>query len=181
MIPMSDESVAQNTQPEAIDRRETAYHEAGHAVAHIRGGDCPVASIVSRDETLGRVTGDGSDEDLVTYYAGYAASIEYGQDPAIAREMARTDFGLARDYHSQHDEAESIEKAHVFVRENWRAIELIAAELLAHEVLTTDELYALVEVADGEATMDDIARMRAMLADQIAAVRSAHVKHKGSL
>jgi hypothetical protein len=144
-------------------RRSTACHEAGHAVAHVRCGSVlSYATIVKKETTLGCVDGSG-DEDLICYYAGYAADLECGRDPAEAREGARFDFDNARDFDSQHDEAEWIEKSRAFVRANWPAIELIAAQLLEHNVLFCDELYVLVEVADGESTMEDLERLRARL------------------
>jgi hypothetical protein len=142
--------------------RSTAYHEAGHAVAHVRcGSELNIATTTLDEDTLDVVTVTGArDENLICYYAGYAVDLAHGRDPALAREMARFDFESAREFDSRHDEAAWIDKSREFVRENWAAIELIATQLQEHEVLF-DDLYALVEVADGESTMEDLDRSRA--------------------
>jgi hypothetical protein len=155
-----------------------AYHEAGHAVAHVRcGSELNIATTAQDERTLGAVTLPGvRDEDLICYYAGYAVDLAHGRDPAVARELARFDFEGAREFDSRHDEAAWIEKSRVFVRENWAAIELIAAQLQEHEVLF-DDLYALVEVADGESTLEDLDRSRAYsrFASDLARRPPAHV------
>jgi len=150
------------------ERRYTAFHEGAHAVAdHRLGFVCLGATIAPRGDTLGAAQAmDGWNDEqqardsLTALYAGYCASIEAGEDEAVARKGADHDFEQADEVLVclGAAETECLDVAFAFVREpsNWRAIELVAAELLLHEVLNGDEVAILVAIADGEGTRADL-------------------------
>ncbi len=157
----------------------TAYHEAGHAVADVRFAfHCAHVTIVPRKKvgTLGLETsidGDYYDYEresnrevatinpeqakyqLIVLLAGYAAEIE--KDPASksqAKIGAESDIAKARDIHrrlgGKGTFAPWFRKARAFVRSNWRAINMVARDLIETKTLDGTEVETIVSIADGE-------------------------------
>lgn len=172
------------------DLRFTAFHEAGHAVAdHRFGFRCMGCSIEPDDAegTAGRAAPGGDDFSFATLapdgvydipaeatrnritslYAGYCAAITAGESEARARQGASQDFEQAAQLRAglpgDVSEHECLAVALVFVCEpqNWRAIELVATELLEHKSLSGDVFEIVVDVADGETTPEALAIYRA--------------------
>ncbi len=59
-------------------------------------------------------------------------------------------------------EREAIELASAFVANpaNWRAIEVLARELLNHETIDGQEVPVIIDVADGVTTLDQLEQYR---------------------
>ena len=159
-------------------RRQVAYHEAGHIVAHERCGHVNGGATIRPDgETLGRThTGRQSlldcdlrtaagrrmvqqrvREQLLCLAAGYAAEVQAGYPRSLARRGASGDLAEMRELLWLLDEdgaaaiQRHIERAEEFVRKprNWRAIEAVAAELLVRESIGGRRAQVLVRRADG--------------------------------
>ena len=159
------------------DYRDVAFHEAAHAVADVRFGFgfCTV-SIKPANGTLGRVFSlDGWDDletarnYVISCLAGFAS--ETRVDPTsekLARSGACGDFEIvSKPLEVLMLDLETgivLAKEWVDSPENWRAIELVANELLIRKELDADEVSTLVEIADGKATQKDLANMRESLA-----------------
>ncbi|MBK8994617.1 MAG: hypothetical protein IPM35_02550 [Myxococcales bacterium] len=149
---------------------KTAFHEAGHAVADCRlGFVCGIVSIEPRPGTRGHavhLSEDGSDDDLIiALLAGYAAAVRAGGDPVQEKEGAWSDFERASEIlerTGRTDLAPHLARAETFVRDNWSAIERVAAELIEWRTIEGQELEVVLEVADGNATDADLARFRLM-------------------
>jgi hypothetical protein len=167
----------------------TAFHEAGHVVAQERFGFTPRSCNIERDgNTLGIAHSLDGDEiggtmneageivlnpetvqNYVTVcFAGFAAEVEKGRPPRLARIGASADFASCR-WHREGMGADGsyrrcFDRAFSFVRDpkNWGAIEMIAAELLEHRHLDGDELSILVDIADGVTGRDDLQAFRQM-------------------
>ncbi|MCK6501444.1 MAG: hypothetical protein L6Q38_18355, partial [Nitrospira sp.] len=161
--------------PVAQSDQFTAYHEAGHVVACIRFGlmhngatikpgtnrEGAYLGVVSHevnhefpadfddDREIGRQTRRA----LIIALAGYAAELTAGQDKQTARGGASSDFEQAEVILGGPVTLDWIEKARAFVRRprNWKAIEMMAAELLDRESLDAEEACAVVLIADGDA------------------------------
>ncbi|MBE7480803.1 MAG: hypothetical protein HS104_12585 [Polyangiaceae bacterium] len=150
--------------------RATALHEAAHAVADERlDFGCAEVSIEPRPGTLGRashVYEDGTDDDLIlALLVGYAAAVRGGEDPADAKEGANEDLERASEILARSgrtDLGTHLARAEAFVRDNWPAIERVAAELLEWCTIGGQELQVVLDVADGNATDEDLARYRLM-------------------
>jgi hypothetical protein len=163
-----------------VTRQHVAHHEAGHALAHMRGGlGTRLISIVPDEQkgTLGRAGsldgesagGNAWEACMLALFAGYAAQVRF--DPsceALARRGARSDFEKAQELAGvgtnewATTQAEWLERASAFVADegNWRAIQLLAAELLEHEDLDPDIAITVVEVADGTTTREQLEWLR---------------------
>lgn len=153
--------------------RETAFHEAGHAVADCRFGFvCGVVSIEPRPGlgTRGHATclyeHEGTDDDVIlALLAGYAAAVRSGEDSDDAKEGASSDFERALEILARSERTElasHLERAEAFVRDNWTAIERVAVELIEWRTIDGQELEVVLDVADGNATDADLARFRMM-------------------
>lgn len=156
---------------EIDERRRTAFHEAGHAVADVRGEFIPThVTIEPNDSRLGASgSAYGWDDTesarkfLVSLCAGLAADLELGGDEESARGGANNDLERAEEIleHLAEGTLETwIDAARLFVREpnNWKAIELVAEELLDRGRMLGEEVEILVELADGAVTEDEAAR-----------------------
>lgn len=144
--------------------KETAIHEAGHAVAHYRlqidGGE---VSIIPKDGIIGRAFSsdtiwDKSDAEnqVLAFCSGYAALVAAGYS-RIAREGCNNDF----------EEATAIIEAwHLGTLDEWLiksvkfmcenkniiAVEMLARDLLKLDHLDFDYCMCLIDFADGELT-----------------------------
>jgi hypothetical protein len=145
---------------EERERVSTAYHEAGHAVAGERLGFTSAGvSIASRGAKRGgaRVFGDWQTlkearAEIVCLLAGYAADVKHGTALREARNGCGADFAEARRVSRFVGEpiARGRARAAAFVRErrNWRAIDLIALQLLASTKISGAAVSTTVEIAD---------------------------------
>lgn len=159
----------------------TAIHEAGHFVAHVRllsSSHRMNISIVADHETasLGRArfeeesTDDTTAQrhDVVVSCAGYAASVLFGEDMAVARAGAELDFDNAQEVIDRWclpPLEEHLAMAFALMDEprNRAAVERIAHELDARAEISAEEAEILVDVADGDATEQDYLTFRALM------------------
>ena len=144
-----------------------AYHEAAHAVANHRLCFLFDEVTVERDgDSEGHVLDVDDPEEWAAFFdrsieeyrasrtiqmlAGYAVEIEFGIRADLARDHARCDFEDAREVGALNEanEAEWIAKAAGFVRENMRAIGIVADALIKHRTLRADDVSELVRMAD---------------------------------
>jgi hypothetical protein len=163
-------SVMSTRGDEANKRWLTAVHEAAHVVADTRFGfnptDCDLAQVEGR---LGRArTMDGWDDEdgawnsIVSLLVGYCASIEAGEEEEMARGGAEDDFDQAAEIWPHLGrtvtEKECLEMAFTFVRtpKNWKAIQIVAADLVERRHLDADEIAILIEIADGHSQRADL-------------------------
>ena len=156
-----------------MDEIQTAIHEAGHAVAHVRLRlDMTWATIVPRhfeeSVTLGAVTGEGdpwnasdAQAQVLAYCAGYAACVVAGWSDEHARSGTGDDFDKAN---------QIIEFWALEGLENWltksvellstpetvRAIHKIADELIIHKAIGGGYISILCDWADGDCTEDEL-------------------------
>ena len=154
----------------------TALHEAAHAVAHLRLHQrlyLGKVTIVPDHETAGlgqfeELTSESEDDwgkEVVVLCAGYAAQLMVGDDPKRARLGASSDlekaeqiilgWGLPALIHHINTATKLLE-----VAENRRAVDRIAAELLEHDTLDSDDVEILLMIADGEASEADYERFK---------------------
>jgi ATP-dependent Zn protease len=165
------------------DVQAVAYHEAGHAVANVRFQfQCDEASITPGKHWLGyaRSVEGGEEYDpntkmfdkaraknsVVSFLAGYAAEIEYKPaSKSHAKIGAATDFARAADILGKLGPGpvfnSCLAKAREFVKKNWKAIEIVARELLEVKTLDGESIERIVEIADGkEDAVYDLANWR---------------------
>jgi ATP-dependent Zn protease len=115
--------------------RNTAYHEAAHAIASLRRGALMAyVTIIPKPGILGHesseaesLDGDGDRAYVVGLYAGLAADLEL--DPARepeARIGAAGDLEEAAHFIDLHgwSDADILTEARTFVRNNWRSSSL---------------------------------------------------------
>lgn len=161
-------------------REATAYHEAGHAVADVRGGLGCGGVTIAADAKARSLGGAGHMNDwttspapktqeaiaqasLISLYAGFAAELRFDPKGHQAAQLGATgDFEKARELlvllygeeQADQQQAEWIERAKSLVADprNWRAIEMLARELLDCGQLDGDLVDVLVDFADGEIT-----------------------------
>lgn len=147
---------------------DTAIHEAGHVVAHVRldlGHDG--GHIVPEENILGAALGEGfehvwdksgAEPVVLAFCAGYAAMIAAGYGEDRARAGTGSDFdGVQKliDFWELPGTLEDwLAKSVALMRrpENVKAVALVAEHLMRHKRLTGDYCNVLVELADGEAT-----------------------------
>lgn len=147
---------------QSASRRMVAHHEAAHAVAAFRNGfPCEVCTIKRRGHLAGQVLYEGALNDasdlrraLIVDLAGYCAELKIGAVEQVAKSGAAADFQQAQSKLlrlADTTEAAAIEQAFAFVQapHNWKAIELIAAELIVRHTLDGEELAILLLMADG--------------------------------
>jgi hypothetical protein len=158
-----------------IEREDAAFHETGHAVADMRFGfGCGLITIIPnrREGTLGsEMSMDYGDSDdnmdeatnrVIVLLAGYAAQVEHNaigekeaalgasEDFEKAKDLLRR-FGLSEDLRPW------LEKTRQFVREEWRAIEKIAQDVLEVSTLDGMEAELILAIVDGD--MESVAHL----------------------
>lgn len=164
------------------NERLIAYHEAGHVVAALRFGSMLAVVNILRHaerERLGVSCDDSEDEcsleeHRIILCAGYCAEIEAGGDEGDARMGAGSDFSEVPPDALD----DSIANAFEFVRapKNWKAIEVIAEELLRLKHIEGQEAEVLLALADGECTPEDVEKFRLMAGEGIDENRRAVVE-----
>lgn len=157
--------------------RQTAYHEAGHAVAFQLGGN-PLIAVDIHQQDDGRLGTCAPCEDcsdvesmranIIGTYAGYAADVLSGGDKDIARGTACLDFDDAERQIARLGEGDEdywIGQAEEFALDHWKAIQAVAEELLQRERLIGDEVEIIVAYAEGdeEADIDAYRRFRKLI------------------
>ena len=158
----------------SITDRHTAFHEAGHAVAHCRLNIQQVFISIDQEDiyddegnligtTHGKAIAEGVEhvydqvqagDQTLAYYAGYAALLAAGYSEEDASRGADDDFALAGyliDFWQIGDETEWKQKAKILMRDeaNILAVARVAEELLLERRLVMDQIGALIDVADG--------------------------------
>lgn len=151
----------------------TALHESGHAVAHIRLGIAQMdVSIVPRNGMFGSVTAEGLDhvwskqqaeDQVIAYLAGWAAVLVSTRSAKDARAGTGDDFENARTLikrwrlgplSAHRDLALKLMRK----PQNQRAVKRLAVELLDRRSIDADHAAVIVELADGLATDLDYRR-----------------------
>ena len=165
---------------QTIDLKHTAYHEAGHAVAHFRLNvqqEC--VTIKPHGDNLGSSMAEGKDhvldaEDAPTqvlcYCAGYAALIANGNNEGDAIRGADDDFENTEELLEKWPESltgtlndwKGQSVALMSAPENIRAVDFVAKSLLKYETLQADYLEMLVELADSNITEEEWQRFLAI-------------------
>jgi len=159
---------------------KTAIHESGHAVACCRLTPSRyvgwVSIIPNHEEGYAGAHAPAESWDfdaaaaqqVVLYMcAGYAACIAAGVEPATASEGCDSDFEQAKELISSWRLApfeEQVSQAVALMRqpENLRAVARVTADLMEHRLLFYDEIDILIDVADGEASEEDLAWFRVL-------------------
>jgi ATP-dependent Zn protease len=142
--------------------RDTARHEAGHAVAHIRLNiDQECATILPGIGTLGAVTAEAdpwnaeqAKAQVIALCSGYAARVAAGNTKHRASAGCRSDFELAQNHIKFWGlNALDVWKANAvdLMRnpENIRAVDLISQRLMELGTIDAQDMEILVDVADG--------------------------------
>lgn len=160
------------------DPTKTAIHEAGHAVACCRFMPSRYVNMVTiiPDHEEGYEGAHAPAEswdfdanaalnDVLYICSGYAACVAAGIESTLAAEGCDSDFDYAKQIIENWRLApleEHLSKAISLMQqpENLRAVRLIATELMEYRLLFSDEIEALIEVADANATEEDLARFR---------------------
>ncbi|MCC7193920.1 MAG: hypothetical protein IT356_00010 [Gemmatimonadaceae bacterium] len=154
-----------------MDTKHTAIHEAGHAVAHVRHGiDQAWATIVPSEGSAGNVLADeghwnrdDGEAQVLSYCAGFAALVAAGHSTQVAEIGCDDDFKKAVAIIEFWDlgnlDTWKARAVDLMQRpENVRAVALIADQLLARERVDADHVQVLVDVADGETTVEELAQ-----------------------
>jgi hypothetical protein len=164
------------------DRKQTAYHEAGHAVAHIRLDIYQEKATIKRNPgILDSVEAEGknhvwkdenakkwalcycagiedAEKRAICYCAGYAAFIVLGYSDEDAILDADDDMENAYELiqfwllPGALDEWKQKSIALLSSPENIRAVEAIAKALLKYETLEWEYMEQLIELTDGNIT-----------------------------
>ena len=164
--------------------KETAIHEAGHAVAFYRlFGDAARYGHTLTIEPHKDLLGNHRAEELVFHgvgeltaeqrlafeneaiysCAGYAALLAAGYSDEAALAGCGSDFDKAKracDVPLDLSKEKAVEL--MTLPENSAAVARVAAELLSQSTLEWDEVEILIDVADGEATEQDYQRYLVM-------------------
>lgn len=152
-----------------IDIERTAHHEAAHAIADTKFGFKFLEVTIERHgDALGESYCDGDcydDEDvtnrITSLLSGYAADIKFSPETGeSARWGASSDFESAEEMIGDTAIDPWIERAKVFVDENWKAIALVASELLKEKKLEFVEVDILIDVAEGKDEMSTLEEYR---------------------
>jgi ATP-dependent Zn protease len=159
-----------------MSKKDNAYHESGHGVAdsefefnldfitiipnkrnHSLG--C-AGSLDSQDyfRPDGTVDAKRAGEAIIALLAGYAAQVEY--DPASKAEAV---IGASDDFAKAADIIGTLKKlgqtkdiriwqreARDFVKKHWKAIEMVARELLEVKTLDGQSVEYIIEIAEGK-------------------------------
>lgn len=151
------------------NQQKTAIHEAGHTVAQVRLGIPQLSvTIIPRGWRAGAClsecdpwSAEGALNQAIAYYCGWAACVVAGWANEEAREGCDDDFEAAHDLamHWALPDGDAIRtRAVELMRENEAAVRLVAEHLVERKHLDDDIVAVLVEVADGEASSDDLER-----------------------
>ena len=167
------------------DPKETAIHEAGHAIAFYRlFGDAAryghTLTIEPHEDLLGshraeelvfhgvgELTAEqrlAFENEAIYSCAGYAAVLAAGYSDEAALAECGSDFdkaGRACDVPLDVSKEKAVEL--MALPENTAAVARVAGELLKQRTLERDEWVILIKVADGEATEQDYQRCRALI------------------
>ena len=152
--------------------KSAAYHEAGHtAVGFLLGHSPGKATIIPADTTEGRMrhldgddmTAEGMENLVMMLYAGADAEKRVDSDHDAVKLGATGDNEEAEDYLALLNATEDDlrKRAAKLLSDNWRLVELIAAELLIHGTLDYQERDILFDIYRGEMTIQDIEYYRA--------------------
>lgn len=166
--------IAEKVRREEMDKMETAYHEAGHAVVAYRFGHLassltivpdPATGILGSVQTEGE-WGDGSTdwEQIVVLFAGSAAHRVFtssasrlgsGQDDEKAVQLLQFQPVGAR--------KKLRAKALAMIKKNWPQIAAVATALVEAGTLTYDEWTIVIDAVDeGEDWRETLNRFRLM-------------------
>jgi len=150
-----------------IDVEAAAYHQAGHAVADLHFGfrANPLALAADAFHCLGHAQRlDGKDyrdangqvdpqqvgNAVIVWLAGSAAEREYSQ----AATVHPADWAKATDVLASLGPHQSFpgwqHQAREFVKQNWKAIQMVATDLLENNALDGTELEMIVSIANQE-------------------------------
>ena len=158
--------------PNAMNPESTAYHEAGHAVIAIAlGRSVQRVSILPKLQTLGRCefqkgkprpTEDWLEREILISLAGLAAEARHTGQYSWAgatqdlQSVQRLAVMRAGERHYERLQKRLLAKVeHMLERpELWRAVELIASELLKSETISGRAVVHLFE--QGKAHADDL-------------------------
>lgn len=161
-----------------MELRQTAVHEAGHAIAFRRAGiEISHASIILRDDTAGRVLFEDSIHCLEDAWAhalascaGYASCFVVGFDERDSAGGCQSDFEEAQEIIRQwnlepleHWKAQAV--GMLSSEENRRAIEVISRALMQHQTIGAGYVDVLIEWADGACTDEDLLCFESMAPD----------------
>ncbi|MEN8713509.1 MAG: hypothetical protein ABF384_01245 [Verrucomicrobiales bacterium] len=153
----------------------TAFHEAGHAVAHARLDiDQLSASIIPDDDRSmlgGNVASDsfwdeeGVKGQVLALLSGYAALVARGLKEDEAKQGSISDFAKAQDLLQAFSLGTILEWKNQAVElmmrpENVRAVARVAQELLERQRIDVDDIECCIEIADGLSTEEDFSRMK---------------------
>jgi hypothetical protein len=152
--------------------KQTAFHEAGHAVTDLVLGHAPdFSSIIKKGDTLGReeqMDGDefsveGMEDLVISLYAGAAAEKKITNDLKSVMGGANSDYKKAEEYlRSLRSTKEELEqRADELIRKHWSLVKRIAKELIEYGELEWGELDFLFNIYRGEETEQDLALYRA--------------------
>jgi ATP-dependent Zn protease len=170
-----------------MSKKDNAYHESGHAVAHeefkfISAGVTIIPdkkehslgcahSLDSQDYFRPGRTVDAklAGQAVIALLAGYAAQVEY--DPASKAQAvvgASDDFakaaeiiGILKRLGQTKDIKIWQREARDFVKKHWKAIEMVARELLEVKTLDGQSVEYIIEIAEGkDGARESLARWR---------------------
>lgn len=157
-----------------MDRTETAYHEAGHAVvSYYRGLPIESADVVETEGRAGVVVhADPPEnwdigiygEEMEAWYFGHIMSTVAGvqaveilngrpahrDDPNLQYWVPGSDYatvGLLFGELGPEALQRAYDEAEQVLRENWRAVRAVASALLQHKTLDKESLYSVFEEA----------------------------------
>ncbi len=166
------------------DLKQTAIHEAGHAIAFYRlFGDAAqyghTLTIEPHEDLLGshqaeemvfhgvgELTAEqrlAFENEAIYSCAGYAAVLAAGYSDEAALAGCESDFDKAEracDVRLDVSKEKAVEL--MTLPENASAVARVAGELLSQSTLEWDEVEILINIADGEATEQDYQRFLAM-------------------
>jgi len=142
----------------AIDKRQIAHHEAGHAVIAYRFKHGLGSLTIRPNEnasTLGSCSSEGEWQDgsrdreqIIVLYAGFAAERAY--NPKADKQGAAGDELKAANLLQPGSESTLRARAEQLVQENWIQISAVADALLEHETLDEDWTIIVDCVDEGE-------------------------------
>lgn len=170
---------------QSISDRHIAIHEAGHAVAHCRLNIQQAYVSIDPEEiyddegnllgvTRGRAIAEGVEhvcdqvqagDQVLAYYAGYAALVAVGYSEEDASLGADDDFALADyliDSWEIGKDSEWKHKAVLLMRDeaNIAAVARVSEELLRERRLVMDQVETLIDVADGGIPEEEYQRVK---------------------
>ena len=156
---------------ETLKLKHTAYHEAGHAVAHLRlNVQQGNVTIKPHDGNLGSSAAEGKEHvwsaeeapnQVLCYCAGYAALIAIGCSEDDAVLGADNDFENAAELIETWSLSVSLDdwrtqSVELMSRpENIRAVDFVANALMKYETLDSDYLDILSDLADGNISEEE--------------------------